>query len=191
MKTTVVKLRNLVFLLAIAGLVTCKPDPGPVGPVGPPGPTGDTGPVGPAGADGAIGPQGVAGNANVVLYTYGTNTFTSHTTYTLTDISQARMDSCLVLAYNNTSSTLWYPVPGINANGTYQARNYVYQVGSGYSMPITLYTLAGVLYTTEVTWAKFKIYVVSPSVIYASKGNSKIDLSTPDALDEYLKNYKE
>ena len=198
MATPFFKLRNLLFLLAFAGLISCEPESGSIGldgatgPAGPEGPAGSAGPAGIAGPAGATGPQGVMGNANVVLYTYGTVTFTQSTSFTLTDISQAKMDSCFVLAYFNPSSTFWYPVPGIGPDNHYQVSSYIRKWGIGhYNMPVRLFTLSGTVYSTQVTWSKFKIYIVSPSVIGGAKGNSSIDLSTPDALDEYLINYKE
>jgi hypothetical protein len=61
-KTTILKLRNLVLLIVFAGLYSCE---GPEGPVGPAGPTGATGTTGATGATGAAGQNGQNGNANV------------------------------------------------------------------------------------------------------------------------------
>ena len=186
MTTTIIKLRNLLFLLAFAGLISCESESGAVGPAGPAGPAGIAGPTG------AIGPQGVMGNANVNLYQYSNIKVAANTSFDLSHISQAKMDSCLVLAYFNPNSTDWYPVPGIGPDNHYQVSSYIRKWGVGhYNMPVRLYTLSGATYFTQVTWSKFKIYIVSPSVIGGAKGNSSIDLSTSDALDEYLITYKE
>ena len=177
MATTSFKLRNLVFLLAFAGLISCESESGPAGPAGIAGPTG------------AIGPQGVMGNANVNMYTYSQIQVNENTSFDLSGISQAKMDSCFVLAYYNPRSTDWYPVPGIGPDNLYQVSSYIRKRGEIYDMAVRLYTLSGAPYFTKVTWPKFKIYIVSPSVIGGAKGISSIDLSTPNALDEYLITY--
>jgi hypothetical protein len=63
-KTTIINLRNLFILAAIAGLFACE---GPEGPMGPAGPKGDTGPAGPTGQTGPAGQDGQNGNANVTV----------------------------------------------------------------------------------------------------------------------------
>ena len=64
MKTTIVKLRNLFILAAIAGLFACE---GPEGPVGPDGPKGDKGDTGLTGPTGPAGQDGQDGNSNVTV----------------------------------------------------------------------------------------------------------------------------
>jgi len=180
-----------ILLLAAFSLVflfSCEGEQGPAGPAGPQGIKGDPGPTGPAG------PQGVEGNANVTLYNYGMQTFTTNVYYYMTNMTKTRIDSCLVLAYYNTSGASWYPVPGIGYGGYYITRNYWYQYStsptSTYQMIVTLYTFAGASYTSTVTWSKFKIYVVSPSFVTAGGTKSSIDLSTPYYFDKYLESLK-
>jgi len=72
-KKTISNLLNLVFIIALTGVFSCKGPKGDIGPVGPKGDTGatgQTGPQGPAGQDGQDGldgQNGQNGNANVTI----------------------------------------------------------------------------------------------------------------------------
>lgn len=62
MKKAIFNFRNLLFILALGGLVACE---GPEGPEGPAGQKGDKGDQGVAGPQGPAGQNGKDGNANV------------------------------------------------------------------------------------------------------------------------------
>jgi hypothetical protein len=189
MKTTNAKLRDLFFLLTLVGLISCEPDPGPAGPAGATGPAGPTGATGPAGP---VGPKGVSGNANVVLYEYGSVTFTSSTDYLMTNISRSRIDSSILLTYYNPSTeaaTAWYTVPGTGSAATYITRNIWYQTSvtpSKYTMRVYTHNFDGTSNTVSKTFTKLRIFVVKSSAILPGGKSVELDLSDQDALCEYL-----
>jgi hypothetical protein len=177
----------LLIALTAAFVTSCE---GPDGPEGPQGPKGDTGATGATGLQGPAGPQGVSGNANVVLYTYGSQTFTSSINYLLTNITQGRVDSSIILAYYNPSTeetTSWFAVPG--PYSTYVTRNYWWQSAtdpSTYTMAVRTHNWAGSLNTTSKTWTKFRIFVVLASAIETGGKGSEIDLNDYYSVCEFL-----
>lgn len=189
MRKTVSKLITLAILLTLIGLISCEPEPGPQGPAGP---TGATGPAGEAGPTGPAGPQGIMGNANAVLYEYGSMTFTSSVNYLMTDISKSRIDSSMVLAYYNPSTenpSAWYIVPGVSASGTYITRNFWWQTNtdpSTYMMSVRTHNWDGTLNPTSKTFTKFRIFVVKASVILPGGKKSGVDLNNQDTVYEQL-----
>lgn len=179
----------LIAALSTAFIYSCE---GPEGPEGPQGQKGDTGATGATGLQGPAGPQGVSGNANVVLYEYGSQTFTSSVSYLLTDISQGRIDSSIVLSYYNPSTeaaTMWIAVPGASSTGTYVTRNYWWQSStdpSTYTMTVRTHTWTGTLNTTSKTWTKFRIFVILASAIETGDKKSEVDLTDYNAVCEFL-----
>lgn len=123
--------------------------------------------------EGPQGEPGPSGNANVTVYTYGTQTFTGSINYTLKNMSQARIDSSLVLAYYNPStevSTSWYPVPGLGSGGAYDARYFIYPAGNNvdFNYAVRLMNPNGTGgYNTQVTFTKFRIFIVPANNILA------------------------
>lgn len=184
-----------VAVLAAAFIVSCEGPEGPEGPQGPKGDTGATGqqgPQGPEGPEGPAGPQGVTGNANVVLYEYGSMTFTSTVSYLLTDITQGRIDSSILLSYynpSNESQTAWMAVPGANSTGTYVTRNYWWQTAvdpSTYTMTVVTNNWNGSPNITSKTWTKFRIFVVQASAIVTPAAKSELDLDDYHAVCKFL-----
>lgn len=179
----------LVAVLTTAFLASCE---GPEGPEGPQGLKGDPGTPGATGPEGPEGPEGVMGNANVVLYEYGSLTFTSTATYLMTNISQGRVDSSIILSYCNPETeaeTAWYPVPGAGSGGTYVTRNYWYQTSvdpSNYTMTVRTHTWTGTLHTTSKTWRKFRIFVVLASAIETVGAKSELDLDDYYSVCKYF-----
>lgn len=156
--------------------------PGAVGATGPAGSNGSTGATGSAGPQGSQGPQGpqgiqgVPGNANVKLFTYGSNTFSFSTSYTIPGLTQADMDKSIVLAYYSISSTLWYPMPGIGSGGFYELRYYWDKsVSGGTIFNIRLYNLNGTNYTNSITFTAVKIFIIQASAVTNLSAN-KTDL---------------
>lgn len=157
--------------MATALFASCEGPEGPEGPQGPKGDTGAAGAAGLTGPQGPAGPQGVAGNANVVLYEYGPVTFTASVSYLMTNITQGRVDSSIMLSYYNPAgddATAWYAVPGAGSAGTYVTRNFWWQTAtdpSTYTMTVRTHTWTGALNTTSKTFNKFRIFVVLASSI--------------------------
>ncbi len=148
---------GLLILLTIT--VNCTGPEGPVGPQGPQGVVGTTG---------AQGPQGVAGNANVTIYTYGSQTVTSFAEYLIPDMTPARQDSSLILGYLYYAfENIWEAVPGeilLNANH-YNTGVYLYQNSDSVSYVLNIYDLNGNGDTGTKVINKFKILVANASSI--------------------------
>lgn len=174
----------LIAVVTTAFLVACE------GPEGPEGPKGDTGATGATGLQGPAGPEGVSGNANVVLYEYDEMTFTSSVDYLLTDITQGRIDSSILLSYYNPSTedaTAWYPVPGTTS--TLVIRNFWWQTAidpSTYTMTVRTHNWNGSLNTTSKTWTKFRIFVVLASAIETVGAKSELDLDDYHSVCKYF-----
>jgi len=180
---------SLAMLMA-AFFISCE---GPEGPAGPAGAQGAQGDQGIQGEQGAVGPQGVTGNANVVLYEYGTQTFTSSVNYLLTDMARERIDESIVLAYYNPSNeapTAWYAVPGAGSGASYTTRNFWYQTStdpSEYTMGVRTFNHDGSTNTSSKTWTKFRIFVVAASeVLTGGTKSTVVDLEDHAAVCEYF-----
>ena len=184
MKRNISRLMYLMVLVTISGLISCE---GPEGPQGPEGPTG------PAGPTGATGPQGPMGNANVLLYEYGEETFTGTVTYLITDIASETMEESILLAYYNPSDhaeTMWYQAPGPGPEGSYVTRSFWWQTSSSptsnYTLEVRTHNWDGSSNTISKTWTKFRIFIVEASTIYPGTKGSAVDLSDMNALIKYL-----
>jgi len=184
---------KVFYSLAILIAVFCISCEGPAGPEGDQGPQGAQGEQGAQGVPGPAGPQGVSGNANVVLYEYGSQTFTSSVSYMMTDISKDRVDASIILCYYNPSNeapSAWYAVPGAGSVAAYVTRNFWYQfttIPSDYYMGVRTLNWDGTSNTTSKTFTKFRIFVVDASEILPG-GAKKVtfDLDDHDALCDYL-----
>jgi hypothetical protein len=149
-----------------------------------------------SGKDGATGPAGKTGkdgNANVIVFQYGTATTTAGILTYVFNASQGLVDSCLVLGYANPSdqaATAWYPVPGLGSNGNYMTRSFHYQTvvsPSEYSYIVRLLTPSGSAnYTTSTTFTRFKIILAPASEINEITSRGLLDLSDYNAVAEYL-----
>lgn len=156
---------------------------------GDPGAKGDTGPAGAIGATGPQGPSGVAGNANVTQYTYQSVTFTTNKDYVITNITQAKIDSSLILAYYMTNgSTAWYPVGGIGPSGYYFTRYYVWPATpTSFYFSVRLLTTTNSEYTSAVTFTKFRIIIATASSILnlRRKGQVLPDVNDYESVRQY------
>ena len=146
-----------------------------------------------SGEDGATGPRGRDGNANVVVFQYGTRTTTSGNFNYTFEASQGFVDSSLVLAYYNPSTeapTAWYPVPGLGSGGVYMTRGLWFQNStdpSTYLYRAFLLTPSGsATYTSSVTWTKFKIILVPASEIIPLASIGLIDTNDYRAVRDYF-----
>lgn len=190
-----------LFLSALFTISSCEGPEGPQGPAGQQGPPGTQGEQGLQGEQGPVGPQGVTGNANVVLYEYGSTTFTSLVSYLIPDMTVEKMDTTLVVGYfnpNDYDEDVWISLPGIVAiNGTnYIIVNYLASYDAEtYSMILTTLNVDGSLNTTSKTWRKFRIFVIPASTvvpegrvadIQADPGYAGIDFNDYEAVCDYF-----
>lgn len=146
-----------------------------------------------AGEDGSTGPRGRDGNANVVVFEFGTRTTTSGNFNYDFPASQGLVDSSLVLAYYNPSveaPTAWYPIPGLGSGGTYMTRGMWFQVTpdpSTYRYRAFLLTPSGsATYTSSVTWTKFKIILAPASEIIPLASIGLLDTNDYRAVRDYF-----
>lgn len=203
MKTT---MKCLTYGLIIFTLVftSCSKDGevGPIGPAGSQGTAGTNGVDGTNGADGSDGTDGTSGqdgadgtdgNADIRIFEYDSRTFTTNTTYQMTDITQTVMSNSLVLAYYGTTverviisgnapiaMVQWKPVPGIDnlfIIKSQTGKSGFFSPGGGSNnaqeMNVKLLNFDGTSYLGSTTFEQFKI-IVAPSNI-AGK-NSAVDL---------------
>jgi len=176
---------------------------GEQGPMGEQGPQGEPGPQG---EQGPIGPQGISGNANVILYTYGSVTFTSSVSYLIPDMPVEKMDSTLILGYFNPSEyaeDVWISLPGIVAiaGSNYIVTNYLssYDADS-YNMLLTTFNIDGTLNSDSKTWRKFRIFAIPASTVIpggrkadpdSDFKNRGIDLKDHDAVCDFYGFFKD
>ena len=98
----------LFVLIVIVSLSACKK-----------GGTGDTGPAGAAGAAGPAGPQGIAGNANVMQYTFGVqNLAASFVTLGVTTTLDTMNKSAWFVYLYYQPIDRWYFLPGLGTGGS-------------------------------------------------------------------------
>ncbi|WP_326992652.1 hypothetical protein [Chitinophaga sp. 212800010-3] len=137
---------------------------------------------------GDIGPQGPQGNANVTIYTFGSQTFTVQLDLTLNNISTGKMDSSLVLVYYNPvreAATAWYPVPGAGPGTMYQTRFFTYQVSidpSNYRLSIRAFQAAGSDYGFPLTFRKIRVIIAPAAAIIPG---ARMSSSQPVDYNDY------
>lgn len=147
---------------------------------------------GPAGPQGVPGPQGPQGPAEVLSYTFGARTFTGSENYILKGLTQAKVDSSLILAYYNPANELasaWYPVPGLGSGSAYATRYLVY---GGQQLNEYIFSLRVMKaedqktpYALPLTFTKLKIFIVPPGKIIPGGKMAKPDLDDYYAVKEY------
>ncbi len=150
----------LMIALAAGALLftACGSTAGPTGATGATGPNGATGPTGPTG------PQGPTGNANVQQYTFGSRTVTGNTTYVIPSITQAQLDSSIVLAYA-FSGGFWYPVLGVGPSSAFLTASAVNVTGGNMNVQFVQTNFNGSSYATSVTWTAFRVIVAPASTV--------------------------
>lgn len=124
------------------------------------------------GIDGEQGPPGADGNANVIQFEFGEQTFTNSLNLDLS-ISQETVDSSLILVYYNPANeatTAWYQMPGLGPGGAYQTRYFIFQSStepSIYSLGIrTLLPDGSAAYGNPVTFRKIRVIFVEASTVF-------------------------
>lgn len=177
MKTTTIKLGNLLLIFAILGLFACE------GPEGPQGPEGPEGPAGATGATGATGPQGAAGvdgNANVttisLLYediTWTAGTYLGHdaNTFTMTNdaVNQDIIDHGTVLAYCNFDG-VWFSLPMVWVN---EAGTGLKSVIHSYVLnTITLYAFQSGAVLDPVDISEYRFLLITDNTVTGTKSGT-------------------
>ena len=148
---------------------------------------GDVGPTGPSGQN------GIDGNANVLLFNFGSQTTTTGSLSYLLNVEQATVDSSLILVYYNPSneaSTAWYQSPGLGSVQAYETRWFIFQTSTGpsqYTLTIRLLLPDGsAAYTASTTFTKVKVILAPASQIIPLIVSGRLDLSNYGAVRSSL-----
>jgi hypothetical protein len=163
------KLLAMVLLIGIV-VVSCKKETGPAGPAG---------------------TNGKDGNANVTMYVYGAQTFTSANGYiasfTPAGLSTSMIETSMMISYYKpTGPYPWYTVGGIGSNYEYQTRMLTYTGPT--RIDIRLNNPDGTAYTgIDQAWDSVRIFVVPASVIKIAN-KQKVDLNDYATAKNYLSN---
>jgi hypothetical protein len=164
-------LAMMLFIGIIA--VSCKKEEGPVGPQGP------------------AGTNGTDGNANVTLYRFGTQSFTS-TNYYRVDIAPAGLTktmfntSVLMSYYFDPAGGSWYPVGQVGANSDYTTRQFFYDISDTVGWALNVRNTDGAAYTgTDVTWDSLKLFVI-PANNFKRAEADKVDFNNYDQVNNYF-----
>ena len=188
MKKTIVKLRNLAILFALASLISCE---GPEGPKGPAGPKGDTGPTGPTGATGPAGQDGQNGNANVktisllgsdITWIEGDYLGRIANTFSLTNsaVNDDIINHGAVLGYCFMFEA-WFALPMIWEDNDGALRQYVVHSYSPNTITLYAFQTGDVLDPSVIT--EYRFLLITDNTVIASKGNS----SEKDILERLTK----
>lgn len=123
------------------------------------------GPQGPAGTNGT---NGTDGNANVTVFTFGSQTTTSGSLSYVLPIEKSKVDSSVIVVYYNHSlegDNYWYTVPGIGSAESFETRYYFYRSGvspSKYTLQVNLYNVGTTTFhTTSRTFSRLRVFVIS------------------------------
>lgn len=165
---------------------------GATGPRGATGATGSNGPTGATGARGATGAKGDAGNANVLLYEFGVQTFTYELELNIS-VSREIVDKSMVLVYynpGNEAQTAWFQSPGLGSSGDYQTRYFIYQLSSSsniYRLGLRALQPDGTApYGTPLTFRKIKVIFAEASQIFSAQASGQLDLSNYESVKQTL-----
>ena len=136
------------------------------------------------------GAKGTDGNANVIMYTFGSNSTSSGTMpmYTFPG-DQTLMETSLILVYYKLNgSTIWYPAPGIGTSTDYVTRiNFYLLTTNSIALYIRLVTITdqSVPYTTLTIFEKTRIIVAPASTVTAMSLSGGPDYSDCEAVMKY------
>lgn len=136
--------------------------------------------------DGKEGLQGPAGNANVKQYDFGTVTFSTNHTYKIEGFSQKDFDESIFLAYHENSALpgVLYSTPGFGYLSNYQSRVNIVKYDSVLWFNIQLKTEDGSSnYNQQITFSKFKIFVIPSSLQTTLSGKSVNNLKYNELLN--------
>jgi len=173
-KKAIFNLRNLLFMLALGGLVACE---GPEGPEGPAGQKGDKGDQGVAGPEG---PAGEDGNANVtivsllsenIIWEEGDYLGSIANVYEMENeaVNQDIIDHGTVIGYCNLDEK-WLPLPLIWEETGGASRQYVL-FNYGLNL-ITLYAYGTDGALDPAIISEYRFLLITDNTITAAKGKS-------------------
>lgn len=176
MKKAIFNLRNLLFMLALGGLVACE---GPEGPEGPAGQKGDKGDQGVAGPEG---PAGEDGNANVtivsllsenIIWEEGDYLGRVANTFTLTSdaVNEDIINHGVVLGYFNFFDS-WYQLPFMWENSDGSNRQYILHTYALNTITLYAYETTGALDASIISEYKFLLITDNTVSKGASSENS-------------------
>ncbi|MCX5754297.1 MAG: hypothetical protein NTW97_11785 [Candidatus Krumholzibacteria bacterium] len=142
---------------------------------------GATGPAGPAGT------AGTDGNANVILFQFGSQTSTTGLFSYPFAATASLVDTSIILGYYMESGwPNWYIVPGLGPGADYATRSYWRYNSNNCLYYVQLSTANGTSdYTTSTTFTEFKILIVPASTITALTSRG-LNLSDYNAVADYL-----
>lgn len=153
---------------------------------------GERGEQGEKGGNGEKGTKGDNGNANVVLYEFGKQTFTGALNLQL-PVSKATVDKSLVLVYYNPEfevATAWYACPGLGSSGFYQTRFFIYQTKaspSTYQLSIKTTNIGSTsTYGSALTFNKIKVIFAEASSTIKADANGSLDLQNYQSVKAVL-----
>lgn len=144
---------------------------------------------------GDTGPEGPKGNADIMMYQFGSTTFTSAVNLTLSNLTPGKVDSSMILAYYNPvpeATSAWYPIPGSGSGGAYETRFFLYQPvtpSTTYNFGLRTIKPDGTgPYGIAVTFRKIKILFAPASSILAGGRGSQpaVDLNDYHAVMRHL-----
>jgi len=166
---------KLVAMILFIGIiaVSCKKEAGPAGPAGP------------------AGTNGTNGNANVTVYSYGSQVFNSANAYfidfPLTGITNSGIDSCLVMSYyvpNGYSN--WYMAGQVGPGNTYQSRCFVNNFDIVPAFRIILGNPDGTAYSgADVTWDSVRVFVI-PANTFRRAEADKVNFNNYNQVHNYF-----
>lgn len=140
---------------------------------------------------GDTGPQGPTGNADVKMFTFGSQTFTGALGLKLLGLTQGYVDSSLVLVYYNPvpeAATAWYPCPGLGSGGSYETRYVIYRTST--TPEEWMVSIRAVKpdgsgpYPNALTFTKVRIIFAPASSIQTGRG-TPLDLKDYNAVKNY------
>ena len=178
MKKTVVKLRNVLLLIALAGLFACEGPEGPIGPTGPKGDKGDTGLTGPTGPAGQDGEDGQDGNSNVTIISLLSSDITwlegeylgrPANVFSLTNsaVNDDIIDHGTVLGFCYMNDG-WYSLPITWEELDGGARMYILHSYSPTTITLYAYQTFGVLDPDIIT--EYRFMLITDNTVMSSKG---------------------
>jgi len=183
-KKAIFNFRNLLFILALGGLVACE---GPEGPEGPAGQKGDKGDQGVAGPQGPAGQNGKDGNANVTMISLlsedikweeGDYLGSVANFYELESeaVNQDIIDHGTVLGYCKLGER-WLPLPFIWEDTGGASRQYVLFDYALNLITLYAYETDGVLDPWLIT--EYRFLLITDKTVTGSKGmSSEIEIKS-------------
>ncbi|HOY30535.1 MAG TPA: hypothetical protein PKW80_01525 [Bacteroidales bacterium] len=163
-------LNLLIALLIIAAVASsCEKETGPAGPAGP------------------AGTKGANGNANVSVFGFGEQTFTTiaHSHFYNLPISDGMADSSLILPYY-ADGNFWFQAGEIGHSANYLTRYYIAPYATYSNLWIKILDVDGSDYSgSDITWDSVRVFVI-PANIFRSAQMDNIDFKNQNEVSAYF-----